>query len=544
MPEAVAEVTVTTNRLRVAAAQFATGCDVGDNLTTCLNMIDKAAAKGVDLLVLPEFCNHISVYDSAENCREVAVRIGGEWLGMLTKHIAKHQLHVALAVTVLRDGGRVTVTNLLINEEGQITASADKSMLMGNERTYLSPSKQPRSVAQTKFGPIGLYACMDGVTFEIPRLLAAQGARLLLNSLNSFARDEAALHIPVRAAENGVFVVAANKVGPLLPEHRLAAFADALGVDADMLNGAGESQVVSPTGEVLAIAPATKEALITCDIDLSTTDPERLANRRPSLYQPLAQPDTASAQATIEPEVAVACVTAAQTKPELIEVAISANAKLIVLPELTLPPPKIPVDCWVVTSALETTSAGAGDVSHVGQVWTAKGLVHQQPQLHMTSRYPQVTDLGSTVTLCETPFGNLAVFVGDDHRYPEVVRLAAIAGAHLAVFCWQPTSDWETKLALPQRCAENRLAVVACAPTGLGSAVVCDPPADSLWSKSRSKSHDGTINFPHITEADQTQELLLANLHPSWARNREVSKDTDLVAGRPWRECGTLTVEL
>ncbi len=540
MPEAVAK--VTTNCLRVAAAQFATGRNVGDNLTNCLDMIDKAAADGADLLVLPEFCNHISVYDSAEECREVAVRIGGKWLEALTQHIAKHQLHVALAVTVLRDDERVTVTNLLINQLGQIIASADKSMLMGNERTYLSPSKHPRSVAQSKFGPLGLYACMDGVTFEIPRLLAVQGARLLLNSLNSFARDEAALHIPVRAAENGVFVVAANKVGALLPPHRLADFSDALGVDADMLNGAGESQIVAPDGEVLAMAPAKDEALITCDIDLSNTQPERLANRRPSLYQPLAQPNNASPQSTIEPEMSVACVPAAQTKPELIEEAITANATLVVLPELTMPPPTIPAECWVVTSTLQTTVDGG--VSHIGQVWTTKGVMHQQPQLHKTSRYPQVTELGKAVTLCETPFGNLAVFVGDDHLYPEVVRLAAISGAHLAVFCWQPSSDWETKLALPQRCAENRLSVVACAPTGLGSAVVCDPPADSLWNKSRSSPHDGTINFPQITEADQTQELLLANLHPSWARNREVSKDTDLVAGRPWLECGALTVEL
>ena len=42
---------------------------------------------------------------------------------------------------------------------------------------------------------------------ETPRGLAVRGAQLLINSLNSFAFDEASLHIPVRAPENKVFVI-------------------------------------------------------------------------------------------------------------------------------------------------------------------------------------------------------------------------------------------------------------------------------------------------------------------------------------------------
>ena len=52
-------------------------------------------------------------------------------------------------------------------------------------------------------------------------MLAVEGAQVLLNSLNSFALDEASLHVPVRAVENKVWVVAANKVGPLVPDRSI-----------------------------------------------------------------------------------------------------------------------------------------------------------------------------------------------------------------------------------------------------------------------------------------------------------------------------------
>ena len=121
----------------------------------------------------------------------------------------------------------------------------------------------------------------------------AVGARLLCNSLNSFARDEASLHVPVRAAENGVWVAAANKVGSLLPAGRAAEFSEALGVPAEALQGAGESQIVDPDGTVVVKAPPTGEAVVAADIDLSRCRPQRLDGRRPRVYGPLARPDTA-----------------------------------------------------------------------------------------------------------------------------------------------------------------------------------------------------------------------------------------------------------
>ncbi len=514
------------DHLRVAAAQFEAGTDVDANLAACVRMLDEAAAGGAELVVLPEFCNHLSVYDSAEHCRAVAVPLDGDWLGTLARRAAHHRMYAALAVTVPRAGGRVTVTSVLIGPDGRITATADKQMLMGNERAYLSAGERPSAVAGTAFGPVGLYACMDGVTFETPRALAVSGARLLCNSLNSFARDEASLHVPVRAAENGVWVAAANKVGSLLPAGRAAEFAEALGVPAEALEGAGESQIVDPDGTVVVKAPPAGEAVVVADVDLSRGRPRRLEGRRPRVYSPLAASGTATPAATEVSEVRAACVPGAQHDPELIGKAFDAGASLVVLPELTPAPAGIPAGVLVVTTAER-------DGQHVGQVWTAGGLVHEQAQIHRYDRYPDVTRLGEGISLYRTPFGDMAVIVGDDHRHPETIRLAAVAGASLVAVCWQPEHRWECDLGLVERAAENRVSLAACAPPGPPAAtMLLDPPADSLWNPRRSSPFDGTINTPECVRAAPGDGLLVGALHPGRAAHREVSRDTDLVGGR------------
>ena len=525
------------DQLRVAAVQFATGTDLDENLATGLRMLDAGAAEGAELVVMPEFCNHLSVYDDDAHCRAVAVAVDGPWMGALARRAAEHGVYVALAVTVPRDGDRVTLTSVLLGPDGEVAATADKQMLMGNEWAYLGAGAGASPVADTAFGPMGLYSCMDSVTFEVPRTFAVRGARLLVNSLNSFARDETRLHIPVRAAENGVFVVAANKVGPLLPAEQVPAFSKALGVPPEALNGAGESQIVAPDGTALAIGPPTGEAVVAADVDLSLAESDRLRGRRPEVYGPLARPHTDQPAPDVAPEVVVGCVPGAHSYPGLVDESIGTGVALVVLPELTPVPVAIPPGVLVVTTARR-------DGQHIGQVWAAEGVVHEQPQIHHCDRHRYATRLGRSVGLYRTPFGNLAIIVGDDHRYPETMRLAAVTGANLAAVCWQPAHRWQCDLALVERAAENRISVAACGPLGLLAAtMLLDPPADSLWNPDRSNPYNGTINTPVIARAAPDDGLLIGTLHPGRAANREVSKDTDLVGGRPWQASAVLTAD-
>ena len=575
--------------LRVAAAQFATTTDVEENLATCLAMIDAAAARGAQLIVLPEFCNHLSVYDSAEHCREVAVDLDGPFVTACAGRARRHGAHVVLTVTLRRPAG-TTVTNLLLDPGGQVAAQADKQTLMGNERAHLTAGAHVAPVVGTPFGPVGMYSCMDGVTCEVPRALALGGARLLTNSLNSFARDEASLHVPVRAVENQVFVVAANKVGTLVPADRIEALGAALGVPPEALHGAGESQIVAPDGSVLVKAPAVGEHVVSAVIDLTDVDRLRAARpgprRRPALYAPLAGPRTADPPAGSAETLLVAAATGpdgaaralrerhpnGQGRPGDDDTATPTGGaapavgrgnavrelqehhpnerpggpdtatptggaaprepqepvrlSLLVLPELTEPPAVLPPGMTVVFSRREGHR-------HVGVVADASGILLEQPQLHDTPRLPWARGSGTELRTVDLPWGRLAVIIGDDIRLPEVARLAAVQGVNVLATCHRPEAPADVDPMLLERAAENRLCIVAASPGGpIAGCVLIDPPADSLWSPDRSQPFDGTINRPTPRRIEPGAEYVIGTIHPHRAARREVSRLTDLVAGR------------
>ncbi|MBK9056200.1 MAG: hypothetical protein IPL78_36480, partial [Chloroflexi bacterium] len=300
-------------QIRLSAIQFATSDDVEANLATCLRMIDAAASHHPHLIVTPEFINHILWFDDADHCWRVSVDPDGPFLRALGDKAREHALYLKVNVTLRRPNHTVTGSNILFAPSGEIVAITDKQILMGNENNFLTPATEPAEIITTPFGKLGMYCCMDGVIPEPARALAVGGAHILLNSLNSFAHDEASLHIPVRSGENKVFVVAANKVGGLVPPPMAQIVADRLKIPASAVAGAGESQILAPDGTVLAKAPRTGEAVIFADVELAEAENKRrpdgtdiLASRRPDLYHPLAAPPSPRRPITASPHLEVA----------------------------------------------------------------------------------------------------------------------------------------------------------------------------------------------------------------------------------------------
>ncbi len=333
---------------RLAAIQFATTTDVDANLATCLRMLDQAAAHNPDLVLTPEFCNRLSSYGSKDEAWEHALDEDGPYLQAIAAKAQEHGMHIVINVTVKREHPRITITSFLFGPDGRKMIHADKQTLMGRENLFFDRALKIAPIAATPLGRLGLLMCRDGVTMETPRGLAVRGAQILCNSLNSFAFDEASLHIPVRAPENRVFVISANKVGPLIPIEQFEAASARLGVPAHLLDGAGESQIVAPDGTVLAKAPLREEAVIFADVDPALADDKARPNgtnvmtaRRPALYKEIGDSpiplDEHPRAAVIR--VAVFQPAASTASPgeitQAIETAILAQVSLLVLPELT-----------------------------------------------------------------------------------------------------------------------------------------------------------------------------------------------------------------
>ena len=152
-----------STNIRVAAAQFHVAGDIRANLDACLKAIRDAASERPDLLVLPEFSNHCSWYESAEHCYEVSVDIDGEFLSGIAEAVREAGSHVVINCTVRRDSSRVTGTSLMYGPSGDLLGTTDKQVLIGHENDYLDRASEPGPIIETPIGRLAMYSCMDGV---------------------------------------------------------------------------------------------------------------------------------------------------------------------------------------------------------------------------------------------------------------------------------------------------------------------------------------------------------------------------------------------
>ena len=554
--------------MRVAVAQFAVGPDVAANLSTCLRMLDAAARSRPALVVLPEFCNHPSWYDDAAHCHAVALAPDGEFLRAIAAKAAAINAYVVINCTLRRPGGECTGTSLLYGPAGELLGSSDKQVLIGHENDFLSKARHAGPVLATPLGRLGLYACMDGVISETPRCLAVRGAQLLCNSLNSFAIDEASLHVPVRAAENKVFVAAANKVGPLIPEAIIEPVSRQTGIPTRFLMGAGESQIVAPDGTALVRASADREEVVHADIDIQAaqrkTRPDGshiFAWRRPSLYRPLAMaPGTRQCDYRGARKVRCALIQLGTTGEGAVDkaaqrlaAAFADGARLAALPPLfflseqRIESPdaaaqrsesaaaalasRCPPECWVAT-----TLVLGGPPRLAAALIGADGLKLCQGVLHRSKRYA-FSPLAAQVQTVDLDFARVALLTSDDACVPEAFRLAALAGADTVVVPALPLEAWEMRTGLLERSAENRVnLLVAAQPGPFGASFATALSEDfTVLTPWRERAFDGLLTLPPTLRAPAEAGVTAVEIHPRFAANKVVSRGTDLLAGRPWR---------
>jgi predicted amidohydrolase len=301
------------------------------------------------------------------------------------------------------------------------------------------------------------------------------------------------LHLPVRAAENKVWVVAANVVGSRLPgEHH--------GVP----EGSGESGVYGPDGAPVARGPRRGESVVIADIEPGWADDKTRPDggdlflaRRPRLYA-AGRPPGARPPAAASTPVAVVRpdghgMAAIEDAGRLVRAAARDGAELVVLPELFHYADGradgsfldgIAVD--VVCQSLEDTACHVvtslpDDAAHVGVLMSARGVLGTQVQMHACGRHVSwQAALGDRLVPFDLPWGRLVIVVGDDSLFPEVFRMAARLGADAVAVPCAPAERWELTVGLPARAAENGLNIVAAAHPGPGGGgVIVVPAAES-----------------------------------------------------------------
>lgn len=557
--------------VRLAALQFSSGLDTQKNLDKILEMLEKAQSEKPHLVVLPEFCNHASWYDSQEHCYEVAVDINGNFIKEIGKKARDLASLLVCNVTLRKPQKKVTASSLLFSPEGAIIGVSDKQVLMGHENFFLSRASEAKSIYETTIGRLGLYACMDGVIPETTRCLALQGAQILCNSLNSFAKDEAALHVPVRAAENRVFVVAANKVGPLVPLEHMEEISKETKIPEKFLWGAGESQIIAPDGTILAKASQCEDELIFADCNIRQADTKIrpdgnhiLKNRRPQLYSNLCKEPEKITHHEFSKKISAAVWQASEYEEAGIDdlcaniQSIAEQVHILTLPELFFMKSLTDVDrdhaerlsqmaiakicestknCrnFFIVGSFLSKDPGSNNLSHNGILISRHGVIFSQEQLHRSKRYPEL-QLGSAIRTYDLNFGRIAIVVGEDSLYPEVFRVLAAAGVDLVLIPMDLVESWEAEYGLKERAAENRICLVACSrPNLAGASFFASLEKDfTLLTPWETRVFDGNINVPLWSKTPRFPGFFKKDLHLSHSHNKILSAQTNLINSRPW----------
>lgn len=234
------------------------------------------AGLDAELVVLPElwssgyvFSSHAEVADLAEDAKT------GPTARALAA-AARREKRTYVAGFPERHRGRFYNSALLVGPSG-VRAVYRKLHLFEREREWFSPGNLPLAVHRVGPARIGLMICFDWRFPEVSRVLALEGADILVHPSNLvFANAQDAMK--TRAIENRVYTITANRTGT---EDR----------PGGRVPFTGRSQVVAPSGEVLARAGKTETVAtaVTCDLDESrrksiTARTPIFTNRRPGFY--------------------------------------------------------------------------------------------------------------------------------------------------------------------------------------------------------------------------------------------------------------------
>ncbi|MBW1647904.1 MAG: nitrilase [Deltaproteobacteria bacterium] len=267
--------------LRVAAAVCR--CLPGNlarNLATMERLCRRAAARGVQIVCFPEL--NLTGYALGADLRQT--------------HVAETDPVIARVQRMARDGNLVILAGLAVaSADGQIHAEHRVFAADGKSTAYRKLHAAPPEegiLAPGNAIPVfdacgvrfGIQLCYDAHFPELATCMALAGAEVLFvphasprltprAKLTSWLR-----HLPARAFDNAVFVVACNQTG----------------VGGSGLTFPGLALVLGPDGKVLAKRVSAAEGLLVADLKAERIEAVRahrmryfLPRRRPHLYRPV-----------------------------------------------------------------------------------------------------------------------------------------------------------------------------------------------------------------------------------------------------------------
>ena len=285
-----------TRPINVAAAQLGPSSpSKAETVERMVALMEKAGKQGVDFLSFPELS--LTPY-FATKVRESWDEFFDNTLPSpvtlpLFKAARRTHMHFVLPYAERENNGYYN-TAALIDPEGIILGKYRKTHIPGTveprweglnilEKRYFSFGNLGFPVFSTPKAQVGTIICYDRRFSEGYRSLALEGAEIICVPYNTptfgkppeVGQETSEVLLRAAAIENMVFIIAVGKAGV-----------------EDGAEYIGGSQIISPSGKVLAKAQTAGDELVVAAIDLADITElkekwDLLADRRPQEYQRL-----------------------------------------------------------------------------------------------------------------------------------------------------------------------------------------------------------------------------------------------------------------
>ena len=280
--------------MKIGLIQQHNTADYDDNKARLAKKIGDLAHEGAELIVLQElhnglyFCQteDVNVFDQAETIPGPST----EFYGNLAK---QHGVVIVTSLFERRSTGLYHNTAVVLEKDGTIAGKYRKMHIPDDpgyyEKFYFTPGDLGFHPIQTSIGKLGVLVCWDQWYPEAARLMALQGAELLIyptaigydphDSKEGQERQRMAWQTVQRghAVANGLPVVTVNRVGSENSENSEIPFW-------------GTSFVAGPQGELLYEAPTDQEVAFVVEVNMQRSEQVRrwwpfLRDRRIDAYK-------------------------------------------------------------------------------------------------------------------------------------------------------------------------------------------------------------------------------------------------------------------
>ena len=268
--------------MKIGLIQQQNVADVKQNMQHLATKIRELAKQGAELIVLQElhnslyFCQveHVDNFDLAEPIPGPST----EFFGNLAKELG---VVIVASLFERRAPGLYHNTAVVLEKDGTLAGKYRKMHIPDDpayyEKFYFTPGDLGFHPIQTSVGRLGVLVCWDQWYPEAARLMALQGAELLIyptaigyessDTTDEQERQRMAWQTVQRghAVANGLPVVTVNRVGLELDP-------------SQQTNGIqfwGTSFVAGPQGELLFEAPKDQEVATIVNVDMQRSEQVR-----------------------------------------------------------------------------------------------------------------------------------------------------------------------------------------------------------------------------------------------------------------------------